>query len=638
MQETAVLICGFLFTTSVAIIVCYRLAAPNVGWHARITTIVAWSASYFIILLFPADLATTLTHNAEVGRGVYEGIWRFAYWNTQIMSNLLVPFQQSYVAAGEFTAKTRLKRFGKENLRKLIIGLVVAVIGFIIIVAKYRYLLKFSSLLSLLIGLGNMYGLVFCVLLLGYGCVEIPRHLWYYGDMDRLLKASQYRAVTVDAAITDARSRLAMHSSRALQAEQLIPEGHALRRYIDVVVKKIPSDFDLDSAASLMDANEMALATWRQDDNTFPKLVQLHRDMKDAVLSYIRANNEWTLLVGDAVEAQDVISNSGNTTKIFHSSVRPQRVGNRAALDGLEWWWKCRLRQPLCRGVACLFMLMSVIVVWSEVTMFTTRSLSPFGLLLSQGESFMAVQMIAALPLAYMVACAYFTLYKIRLFSLYQLHPNRQTDAYSLLFNAGYVARISSALCYNYINMLNLSDDLPLTGFERIMGPALRFFGSFSEAFNFYFPMFIGVFFVLNVFNVPRRILARFGLSKLLTNTVIDEDQLEEGARLLAQGAPRGERREARARGARGARGTPSSASAFTYDRHPSSSPAMLLDDGDDLPRDASILSMASTLSTTPVPETRSALGSLSAKFSSALAKTKQGGFFTFEKFGGGGS
>ena len=38
-----------------------------------------------------------------------------------------------------------------------------------------------------------------------------------------------------------------------------------------------------------------------------------------------------------------------------------------------EWYWKCFLRRYLCQGLAAILALMSVIVVWSELTFFNAE-------------------------------------------------------------------------------------------------------------------------------------------------------------------------------------------------------------------------------------------------------------------------
>ena len=35
-----------------------------------------------------------------------------------------------------------------------------------------------------------------------------------------------------------------------------------------------------------------------------------------------------------------------------------------------EWYWKCLLRRYVCQGLAMILALLSVLVVWSELTFF----------------------------------------------------------------------------------------------------------------------------------------------------------------------------------------------------------------------------------------------------------------------------
>eukprot|EP00741_Cyanophora_paradoxa_P021907 tig00021428_g21147.t1 len=542
MTQALVLVVGFVFTTAVACWLCYYLAAPTVkrDWHALVTSMICYSSSFFIILLFPSDLATSYTRNTDVGRGVYEGIWRFAYWSTQILSNVVVPMQQSWVQAGEFTRRGKLRRFGKENLWKLSAVLVIAVIALVVLVAKFRSLLNMTSLLALLIGLGNAYGLVFCVLLLGFGSVEMPRRVWQAGDAAVVERRCQARARAAYDRLDDAACLVALYRSRAQEAGRVLEGqrgGEELRPHVERILAKVPEGYDPEEQARLLgrDAEAGVRAGWAGEAVTLSALVDLHRDLKDAALRFQRARSEWEALVAAAREARDVLENARGAPAPFRSSdpARPQRP---PALLLAEWWWKCRVRGPALRGAALVLGAASVAVVWSEVTLFAGRPLSPFAYLVSPGASFGAVQLRVALPLAYMAACAYFTLSTLRIPYMYQLGAGRRTDAYSLLFHAAYAARISSSMCYNYMHMLSLDPALPLTAFERIMGPALSFFGSLSRFFNLYFPICVGVF--CGVAALPRRALEALRLAFLRPGLSPDPDALADGAALLDQGPP----------------------------------------------------------------------------------------------------
>ena len=91
----------------------------------------------------------------------------------------------------------------------------------------------------------------------------------------------------------------------------------------------------------------------------------------------------------------------------------------------LRWGYKCRGRPWVLRVTALLAAAASVVVVWSEATIGSGRSpdLSPLSLMLRavpHSREF-GEQLLVALPLIYMCACAYFSLLKLGNFSFYHV-------------------------------------------------------------------------------------------------------------------------------------------------------------------------------------------------------------------------
>lgn len=82
-----------------------------------------------------------------------------------------------------------------------------------------------------------------------------------------------------------------------------------------------------------------------------------------------------------------------------------------------RWAYKCYARPWVLRGMAALACAASAVIVWSEATIGSGRSpdLSPFSLMVRSGvqHNEFAEQLLVALPLVYMCACAYFSLLKL---------------------------------------------------------------------------------------------------------------------------------------------------------------------------------------------------------------------------------
>ena len=68
-----------------------------------------------------------------------------------------------------------------------------------------------------------------------------------------------------------------------------------------------------------------------------------------------------------------------------------------------------------------------------------------------------ATQVLTGLPLAYMCGAAYFSLFKMVIFSYYQMVP-KATDPVSLLLNAGQVCRFAAPLAYNFMHVIRMNE------------------------------------------------------------------------------------------------------------------------------------------------------------------------------------
>lgn len=69
-------------------------------------------------------------------------------------------------------------------------------------------------------------------------------------------------------------------------------------------------------------------------------------------------------------------------------------------------------------------------------------------------------QILISLPLAYMAACCYYSLFRLGIFSFYHIVPH-STESRSLLMNAGQVSRFAAPLAYNFLHVIRMHERLP---------------------------------------------------------------------------------------------------------------------------------------------------------------------------------
>lgn len=144
-----------------------------------------------------------------------------------------------------------------------------------------------------------------------------------------------------------------------------------------------------------------------------------------------------------------------------------------SCLPLVEWYWECVFRQSFYRFLAVVLCLLSVSVVWSECTFFSTHPvLSLFAVFVQAAEKqhnyicievnvfgevawskihilivifffyFLSLhQVVCFVTILFLCVCIYSTVFRIRVFNYYHLVPHHQTDAYSLQFSGMYVSK-----------------------------------------------------------------------------------------------------------------------------------------------------------------------------------------------------
>ena len=121
------------------------------------------------------------------------------------------------------------------------------------------------------------------------------------------------------------------------------------------------------------------------------------------------------------------------------------------------------------------------------------------------------VKVVVGLSLVYMLACAYFTVLKLAMFSFFHVVPHH-TDAPSLLLSASLFCRYSAPICYNFLSLLPVVHRGGKESvFEQAMGQHLP---NVAIMFNDIFPVVLGIFCPMVTFGVLDRLKACCGGSR----------------------------------------------------------------------------------------------------------------------------
>jgi len=235
-------------------------------------------------------------------------------------------------------------------------------------------------------------------------------------------------------------------------------------------------------------------------------------------------------------ETPQVISPSASfSEKVFSRMLYYQKYMN--------YIWMCYLRCCTYRILGFTTACLSLVVLWSEATMALPYSLSPFALFLKlfeedELESGMLFKISALIPLLYISACVYTSLFKVSFFGANCLRGSKQSPGVALLFNAQYLIRMQFPMGYNYLNMLKIDTSSTTCAFSKVMSDmsTVPFFGT---QFSFYAPLLIIGLCYFTLINGYARMLSILGIDHedaiLMGDQETLDNQVHEGILLLTR-------------------------------------------------------------------------------------------------------
>jgi len=191
--------------------------------------------------------------------------------------------------------------------------------------------------------------------------------------------------------------------------------------------------------------------------------------------------------------------------------------------------------------------VMSLLLMWSEATIWinlqglSSTNLSVFGQLLwavdqSGLHEYFAIQVVAAIPLAWMCLCSTYAIFRLKFFDVLDLSGNQNTDPYALCINAALMNRLQFSLAFNYLNVLMHSSnkaDFPNTAFMNSVGAGMAL-----SVVDWYLPILMPVIYALNRANVWQRIMRLLGIEEVgspIKGNSAHEEIITDGAKLITK-------------------------------------------------------------------------------------------------------
>jgi hypothetical protein len=580
-MSSVALVFNIIFSCLITLIFLYRCG--NYRRQHPITTgavFISWSFSVLFVFLLPLDIslaayrecintksteiASTITDDdpnkndsivtlcpqpwSYVDSRSYEVLWRIIYWTSQCLTWLVLPFMQSICQTGEFYLKGKIRYAFRSNL--FYYGSLLLIFGVLVIYVAINYNLNASNFKVTVIAASTTWGLFLLVLMLGYGLVQVPLNVYNHSRTFYMLSQVQFKLSQLYNEKIDIEERLESLVDEISKLCLQIKYNDPLRPCLEEIVKIIPEQYSNRVKLTMDDYEDYRTTTTTNltDLPTEKQLIKLNRLLKKSKHIHHRVQASWIKMINEAFYLEDILNNEKNTNRIFVKQSPLTKSWLRQKLfdehPKLEWYTFCVIRPWTLRLLGIGLGLLSIIVIWSEMTFFSTSPvLSIFAQCVNAARrhyDYFTIEIICYLSIAYLCLCAYYTIFHIRIFNYFYLSLYHLTDENSLIFAATFLCRLTAPLSYNFLGMIHMDQAMAITKqthreetiFTTIMG-RMNLIPIISNGFNFYFPMLICLLCVGTYFRLGSRCLHIFGVRQFFDDDNISAEYVEDGKNLM---------------------------------------------------------------------------------------------------------
>lgn len=470
---------------------------------------------------------------------VFPNLWRIIYWTSQFLTWLIMPLMQSYLKAGDFTIKGKLKAAVIDNAIYYGSYLFICGVLLIYIALKPGVYLDWPKLKAIASSASNTWGLFLLVLLLGYALVEVPRSLWNNSKTGFTLQHAYFKVAKLSTDKAEAEENVEDILESLQAANRAIPQSHELRPAVETILRKVPTEL-IEKAGRNVHHGDSS--------NVIPSekaLVRLHKQVIKSLQTLQRTEALWSVQIKKVFHLEDVQRNCISLEHRFKTEF-PAKKGRFSRMfynPIIDWYWQCMMKPPFLKGLAVITATLSLMVVWSELTFFNKQPvLSIFANVLNVAKSrydFLSIEMISMATLFYLCYCAYSTVFRIKFLNLYYLAPHHQTNEHSLIFSGMLLCRLTPPMCLNFLGLIHMDSHIiekrvMETYYTQIMGH-MDVLGIISDGFNIYFPMVMLGFCLATWFSVGSRALNAMGFQQFMLNESIATELVQEGKDLIAR-------------------------------------------------------------------------------------------------------
>lgn len=379
--------------------------------------------------------------------------------------------------------------------------------------------------------------------------MEVPRSLWNNSKQGFTLQYAYFKSAKLSSDKAEAEENVDDILESLQAASRAIPVNHDLRQCVETILRKVPLEL-LEKTARYNNRLDTSTTIIPSEKS----LIRLHKQVIKSLQTLQRTEALWSVQVRKVLYLEDVSKNMSSIDRRFKTEfTEPKgRLGRICYSPMVDWYWQCLLKPSFLKVLAVATGILSLMVVWSELTFFNSSPvLSIFAKILivaKDNYDFLTIELISMATLCYLCYCAYSTIFRIKFLNLYYLAPHHQTNEHSLIFSGMLLCRLTPPMCLNFLGLIHMDSHvikqrISETYYTQVMGH-MDVIGIISDGFNIYFPMVMLAFCLATWFSLGSRALNTLGFQQFMLNETIAAELVQEGRDLIEREKRRRHRAE----------------------------------------------------------------------------------------------
>lgn len=426
----------------------------------NITLIISLFLPLSTTYLLPIDLATP-SSSATISI-----IWKINYWITYVSTWLILPFWQYFLISGKFTIIQRIKQSLFSLFKYLLILIIIGIIFLIYVIIYHNDLLNFKFLNSLLITTSHIYSLTMAIWLMAHSLIHLPKNYWLT-SYSKKLENSYLKLPELQIHLEDSKFELKDICNKIISLHEILNlNNNNINEWDDINIRdnilylfnKLPNDFKIDRSFNNHNNYQFLLDNIgipiNEINNEF--LSNLNEDLKYKIWDYKHSKSILENKILNIVYLEDII-NYLNDDDNNNNNINNNNFDSNLEIE----WRNFNICWPkfifiyiipiFYKIYSILLFLIGFIIIESEMLHGTKLSIMSW--IISSSNNLNCLKMVPFLVI--MMSSSLISLSMVKLFNIYKVEFNSNSDPVSSIFFISYALRLTIPLNYNFLMLLN---------------------------------------------------------------------------------------------------------------------------------------------------------------------------------------